>query len=97
MATTDKRFKYYDYIVKQRASLKELNGLMDLALYSGKSKVDAIIAGVKGIVVVVVIFARAKVQDQEMELEKQGYEMDRVDKTRDTINKDPLDVVKRPK
>jgi hypothetical protein len=92
----DKRYIYHEYQNKQFATEKELTGLLDVVLHSGKSKIDSAIAGGKILICFVVMCARSKVIGDQMELDKQGYEIERDDRGDDIVNRDPLDAERRP-
>jgi hypothetical protein len=90
------KYEYHEYTRQQFASVKELNGLMEIVLSSGKGLVDSVVAGVKVGIVFTVMCARSKVIGDQMEMEKRGYEIDRSNRNDEEIGSDPLDVERRP-
>lgn len=65
--------------------LQTLDKLIDLALVSPTSKFNAIVSGAKLLLVAAFLIARAKLIDQELEIQKQEYERERRSAERDDL------------
>lgn len=93
----DPRYKVYAYQDRQFATQEELDKIQVLILMPETAWWKKIIHLVQILAAVAVMWIRDRNMSKAMELAKQGYMIDRAKLSQEDLDRDPLDVVPRPK
>lgn len=86
----DFRFDYKKYKTKA-IDVSMLDKLMEDCISAGTSRWASIVMGIKIVLFFAYLWARKTLIDQQMMIEKQNYEMDRVNQNETDIGNDDLD------